>query len=423
MWAYKPVNSPAFSYIFASFRKSMNRDPNTRRASRSLCARRAHSPKAQRPLARAPCAAYPKYMKAALLLLTILASPAHAGVAVSAEAGAEASIPRISLQTSLSPMSGPALGSTFAPSLNASFAAPSAPMPIMAAPAALTANAVPVPLAASAIPAASAPEAPKPAAVLPAAEKGAPSFKTKILGMLKGMANPFGGKKSEEIPPSEAERLDREFTKRDVWSQVAPSARAEIETLRARKLSKADFKEHVRSAARAAMARMQAAAGTNNIGFHYNLHGGQREQYVGKGIHATMGDIALQYSMHGDRNQKVYFFQSMQTELYDLLNESHPQMLLFPSRMGSALNLFNVDAPEILAAKAEGRIRNHGAISMDFHGMGGVPYSAYLAPPIEVFHRTAKKVGLKKLTRDEETLATIRYLEAVVNAGAPYIPR
>lgn len=362
-------------------------------------------------------------MKASLLLLTMLASPARAGVAVSAEAGAEASIPRISLQTSLSPMSGPSLGTTFAPTLNASFAAPSAPIPVLAAPAALTVNALPTPLAATVIPAASVPETPKPAAV-PAAEKGAPSFKTKILGMLKGMANPFGGRKAEDIPPaSEAERLDREFAKLDVWSQVAPSARAEIETLRARNLSKADFKEHVRSAARAALARMQAAAGTNNIGFHYNLHGGQREQYVGKGIHATMGDIALQYSMHGDRNQKVYFFQSMQTELYDLLNESHPQMLLFPSRMGSALNLFNVDAPEILAAKADGKIRNHGAISMDFHGMGGVPYSTYLAPPVEVFHRTAKKVGLKKLTRDEETLATIRYLEAVVAAGAPYIPR
>lgn len=374
-------------------------------------------------------------MKAALLILTVIAAPARAGVAVSAEAGAEAAIPRISLQTTLSPMSGPSLGSTFAPSLNASLAAPTAPMPVLAAPAALTAQALPAPLAISAVTApqarpglsaASTPESPKDnpeAAAVPDAEKGAPSFKTKILGMLKGMANPFGGKKSEEVPASEAERLDKEFAKLDVWSQVAPTARAEIETLRARKLSKADFKEHVRSAARAAMARMQAAAGTNNIGFHYNLHGGQREQYVGKGIHATMGDIALQYSMHGDRNQKVYFFQSMQTELYDLLNESHPQMLLFPSRMGSALNLFNVDAPEILAAKAEGKIKNHGAISMDFHGMGGVPYSTYLAPPVEVFNRTAKKVGLKKLTRDEETLATIRYLEAVVAAGAPYIPR
>ncbi len=299
-------------------------------------------------------------------------------------------------------------------------------MPVLAAPAALTPQALPAPLAATVIPAASAPEAPKqnpaPAAV-PEAEKGAPSFKTKILGMLKGMANPFGGKKSEDIPPSEPERLDREFTKLDVWTQVAPSARAEIETLRARGLSKADFKEHVRSAGRAAMARMQAAAGTNNIGFHYNLHGGQREQYVGKGINATMGDIALQYSMHGDRNYKVYFFQSAQHDLYNLLDESHPQMLLFPSRMGHALNLFNVDAPVILAAKADGKIRDHGAISMDFHGMGGVPYSAYLAPPVEVFHRTAKKVGLKKLTRDEETLATIRFLEAVVAAGAPYIPR
>lgn len=367
-------------------------------------------------------------MKAALLFLTMLASTSRAGVAVSAEAGAEAAIPRISLQTTLSPMSGPSLGSTFAPGLNASFAAPSAPMPVLAAPAPLAISAVtapqtrPVPSAASTP--ASLKDNPEAAAAPSGVEKGAPSFKTKILGMLKGMANPFGGRKAEELAPaSEAERLDREFTKLDVWTQVAPSARAEIETLRARGLSKADFKEHVRSAARAARARMQDAAGTNNIGFHYNLHGGQREQYVGKGIHATMGDIALQYTIHGDRNYKVYFFQSAQHDLYNLLDESHPQVLLFPSRMGHALNLFNVDAPAILAAKAEGKIRDHGAISMDFHGMGGVPYSAYLAPPVEVFHRTAKKVGLKTLSRDEETLATIRYLEAVVLTGAAYVPR
>ena len=388
-------------------------------------------------------------MHAALILLT-LAFPAHAGVAVSAEAGADAAVPKISIQTTLSPLSGPALGTIFSPGLTTSLAAPSV----------VTAQQLPAPLAVSAMtpraaaivpatlhgerrsifapstpdlpngavgPSAAGPERaadPGAPAADPAAEPGAPSFKTKILGMLKTMANPFGGKSSEEAPPkSEAERLDKEFAALDLWSKVAPDARAEIERLRAAKTSKAEFKAYVRAAAQEATRRMEAAAGTSNIGFHYNLHGGRREDYVGKGINATMGDIALQYSMHGDRNYKVYFFQSAGHSLYDLLNESHPQQLVFPSRMGSALNMFDVEAPEIKAAMADGRIRNHGAISMDFHGMRGVPYSAYLAPPVEVFNKTAKKIGLTKLSRDEETLATIRFLEAAAAAGRPYIPR
>jgi hypothetical protein len=55
--------------------------------------------------------------------------------------------------------------------------------------------------------------------------------------------------------------------------------------------------------------------------------------------------------------------------------------------------------------------------------MRGVPYSTFLAPPLEVFVRTPKKVGLKKLSRDEETLATARFLEAAATAGGAYVPR
>jgi len=378
-------------------------------------------------------------MHAALLLMA-LAVPARAGVATSAEAGAEASVPRISLQTSLSPMTGPASGATLTPGLNAPLAAPQAPAPMpLAAPSALTPRALPAPLAASAIAspalatpaaikaaAAAAPDAPgaDPEKAASPADKAAPSFKTKILGMLKSMANPFGGKKAEEAPPAgEAERLDRDFAKLDLWGDVAPGAREEIERARAAKMSKAAFKEHVAREADAAIERIKKARGVSNIGFHFNLHGGRREDYVGKGIRATMGDIAARYDMNADRNQKVYFFQSAQHGGYVPLDASNGEILFFPSRMGYALNLFDLDAPELAAARADGRIRNFGAISMDFHGMGGVPYSAYLAPPVEVFIGTAKKIGLKKLTRDEETLATIRYLEAVAVRGGAFVPR
>ncbi|MBI2788757.1 MAG: hypothetical protein HYX59_08760 [Elusimicrobia bacterium] len=324
-------------------------------------------------------------MHAALLLL-MLSSPARAGVAVSAEAGADAAVPRISLQTSLSPMSGPALGATAAPGLNASLAAPSgltpqalpAPLPVsaVASPTALAPVATPAAVR-PVLSAAATPDAPNeaPESAASPSDKTQPSFKTKILGMLKSMANPFGGKKAEEAPPaSEAERLDREFAKLDLWGEVAPGAREEIEKARA-------------------------------------------------GIRATMGDIAARYDMNADRNQKVYFFQSAQHGGFVPLDASNGEILFFPTRMGHALNLFDLDAPELQAARADGRIKNFGAISMDFHGMRGVPYSAYLAPPVEVFIGTAKKLGLKKLSRDEETLATIRYLEAVATRGGAYVPR
>ncbi|MEQ1920639.1 MAG: hypothetical protein ABL955_15730, partial [Elusimicrobiota bacterium] len=246
----------------------------------------------------------------ALLLLLALALPARAGVVISAEAGADAAVPKISLQTSLSPISGPSLGATLTPGLSVSLAP-------LAAPALLTPQALPAPLAVSAIQpiqldqparpvlsAASTPDAPKPPADAAAPEdKAQPSFKTKILGMLKSLANPFGSKSAEETPPAnEAERLDREFSKIDFWGQVAPAARAEIEGLRARKLSKAELTAYVQTEADAAIERIQAARGVATIGFHYTLHGGRREEYVGVGIRATMGDIALRYSMNADAN-------------------------------------------------------------------------------------------------------------------------
>lgn len=242
------------------------------------------------------------------------------------------------------------------------------------------------------------------------------------LGVEAPAAKPVVRPAAPAVP--EAVRLDREFAKLDLWSKVGPAAKAEIEALRARKLSKAETKEYVRREVNAAFERIKASRGTANVGLHYNLHGGAREGYVGAGIRASKGDIALRYTMHGDTNDKVYFFQTAVNEAYTALDASNGEIMFFPSRMGSALSLFAVDAPELEAARADGRITNAGSISMDFHkGMRGVPYSAFLAPPLEVFVRTAKKVGLKKLSRDEETLATARYLEAAALAGGAYVPR
>ncbi|HEX4047095.1 MAG TPA: hypothetical protein VH309_04650, partial [Elusimicrobiota bacterium] len=286
----------------------------------------------------------------------------------------------------------------------------------------------PPPAALQAAPAASIPEGDGSrggSAAPEAAARPSSSPSSRIGAVLRRLANPFGTRSAEPVrAPSEAARLDREFSKLDLWSSVGPAAKSEIEGLRARKLAKAQTRAYVRREVNAAFARVMAARGTGNLGFHFNLHGGAREGYVGAGIRASKGDIALRYSTNGDFNDKVYFFQTSAHDAYTALDASNGELLFFPSRMGYALSVFAVDAPELRAARADGRIDNLGSISMDFHkGMRGVPYSAFLAPPSEVFVRTARKVGLKRLSRDEETLATARYLEAVLRAGGAFVPR
>lgn len=326
--------------------------------------------------------------------------------------------------------------------LSPSLAAPAAaPLPLPApapSPAAFAASAPRAPEAGSGAALAAAPpsapsegpgagHAPGPAGEAPErAPEGSPSFVSRTLSALSRLANPFGGgRKPAEAPPaaSESERLDREFSRLDLWAQAAPRAREEIAAARARREGKAAFQRYVQEEAAAAFERIKAARGVSNIGLHFNLHGGRRADYVGAGIRASMGDIALRYG-GGDRNMKVYFFQTAQHHPFDALDASNGEILLFPTRMGHVLSFFDVDAPELLAGKADGRIKDHGAISMDFHGMRGVPYSAFLAPPLPVFDGSARKaLGLGRLSRDEETLATLRYLEAALLAGGAFIPR
>lgn len=276
-----------------------------------------------------------------------------------------------------------------------------------------------------ALPASAAPAAEPPRDAAAAEPAASPAGPGRVRALLARLRDPFGSNNSAASPPvGEPQRLDREFSKIDFWARVGPAARAEIEGLRARRLKKAELRDYVRAQAAAAFDRIKAARGTRNIGLHYNLHGGARESYVGEGIRAAKGDISLRYTTNGDWNDKVYFFQTDVHHPYEALDARNGEILFWPTRMGSALSVFALDAPELRAARADGRITDGGSISMNFHkGLRGVPYSAFLAPPLTVFVGTAKKVGLRRLNRDEETLATIRYLEAALTAGAGYVTR
>ncbi|NNN04262.1 MAG: hypothetical protein HKL90_00030 [Elusimicrobia bacterium] len=337
--------------------------------------------------------------------LLLAAAPATAADVLIAPSRLEVPAASAALAAPLTaPVAVPGLGTAIlaSPALSFSAAAPAFALPALAAPAA-----EPVRPA----------QAEEPAAV--------PAGPGRVRALLARLRDPFGSKTSVAPPPvDEPQRLDREFSKIDFWTRVGPAARAEIEGLRARRRSKAELKNYVRRQAAEAFARIKAARGTQNIGLHYNLHGGIRQSYVGAGIRASKGDIALRYTTSGDWNDKVYFFQTDVHHPYDALDASNGEILFWPTRMGSALSVFALDAPELRAARADGRIADVGSISMNFHkGMRGVPYSTFLAPPLTVFVGTAKKLGLRRLSRDEETLATIRYLEAALSAGGGYVTR
>ena len=204
------------------------------------------------------------------------------------------------------------------------------------------------------------------------------------------------------------------FLAADHWAKIKEDFGEELARVRGLK-DKAAVTAYVRAEADKVLERIKGVHGSANIGFHYNLHGGQREQYVeGGGIRATMGDIALQYTMNGDRNYKVYFFQSANHSLYDVLNERNPQPMI--SRMGSVLMLFRRDSEYLKNAEATGAAARAGDISLDFDTSKawGIPYDTFLAPPLDVFNGVARKTGQKRLSRDEETLAVVRYIETAV---------
>lgn len=235
---------------------------------------------------------------------------------------------------------------------------------------------------------------------------------SKVGRILKRMASLFQSE-PERLSVEAAERVaDYErFSAKDHWTALREPLESELAALRAL-ATKERRREFLRRAGEEIVERLKTRGGSAELGFHYNLHGGQAREYAAAGmIRATRGDIALQYDMHAKPVDKVYFFRSG-VNLYDILDESHPQMLLFPSRMGSVLILFRADAP---ALQSSG-VQNPSAISLDFDSakLRGVPYEAFLAPPLEVFSGTAKKLGLGKLSRDEETLATMRLIEAAV---------
>jgi hypothetical protein len=232
----------------------------------------------------------------------------------------------------------------------------------------------------------------------------------------------------EPVDPIEAQKASvysahyREFAARDYWGRVRPGLARELAAVRALG-GKAAVRAYIRDEADKVLARIRAAHGTGNVGFHYNLHGGTPESYVRGGIRASVGDIALRYGFPGDPHDKVYFFQSSEHDLFSILDASNGERPW--ARMGTVLMLFRRDSP-VLAQALESRAASHPtAISLHFdtHRMRGIAYEDFLVPPLEAFKGVAKKSGQARLSRDEETLAVLRYIEAAVLDPAARLPR
>ncbi len=233
-----------------------------------------------------------------------------------------------------------------------------------------------------------------------------------------------------------ARRRYIDFLNTDYVAPVQEAITAEVLKFRDVK-SKAEQESYLRAEGEKIMARVREKFGIDNVGFHYNLNGGNGSDYVERGgLRVSRGDVGVQYGASKDFADKIYLFQSKTTNLFDVINATNPK-LLAGGRMGYELNIFRLDHEYFRQAVREGGITKATDISFDFNtdwlrrrefnkvgaGLVGIPYSMYLAPPIGVFQSTGKRFpALKRLSRLEETLVTMRRLEAILLSDKNFLP-
>jgi hypothetical protein len=203
-----------------------------------------------------------------------------------------------------------------------------------------------------------------------------------------------------------------------VWAEIKAEVKAELQKIR--ELGSGQRAVYLEEVSANVLKKLEVKAGSKNLATHFNLHGGMRDEYVAAGgIVAQRGDIGLAYGASNDFNQKVYFFRTADVSLTKILSTKNPNLIFFKERMGTVFIVFDLDAPVLQEYRAKKMITKDDQIFMNFDEsrlrMGakffGVPKAAFLFPPVEVFKRTKKILDENRLTWDEETLATLRFIE------------
>ncbi|MCB0349007.1 MAG: hypothetical protein KDD37_09220 [Bdellovibrionales bacterium] len=234
-------------------------------------------------------------------------------------------------------------------------------------------------------------------------------------GLLRACVALFAPQKSaieEEISAKE----DR------AWDNLRPQIATEMAIFRS--LPKNEKQAYLEKVSDSVTSYLEEVFHTDNLGFHYNLHGGGRDSYItGGGIHATQGDIATQLGHARDYSKKVYFFQSQQVGLLKVLDSTNPAFLFPRTRMGHVLILMDLNAPIMKRLEADGVIRNKQSIYFEVDDASprslkssngspiGVPAEAFVLPPLSVFTGISAKTGINRLNWDEQTLVMMRFIE------------
>ncbi len=177
----------------------------------------------------------------------------------------------------------------------------------------------------------------------------------------------------------------------------------------------------------------------NNLGVHYNMHGGKSEDYLAAGgIEA--GHPTINHLNHRDitplalapHYPEAYFYQTKHLPLHAILGLRHSDFPIFPRlRVGSLIVLFDLDSV-VAQHKKKGSLVAHTPHSLSIRNsltatqtdpanphhqdrtttnLVAIPLSAFLSPPLHVFPVARRTLEAQRLSWDEQTLAVLRFLE------------
>lgn len=193
---------------------------------------------------------------------------------------------------------------------------------------------------------------------------------------------------------------------------------------------------HLERVSDAVGSKIEGAYGVSSFGMHFNLNGGSPLDYItGGGVFAGKGsnDTVVNFksgSVPLDQlatDPEVYFYRSEATTLFEALNRGNSRLgplwnaILKNTRMGNVLVLFSLDSAEWKAEKESGELISATSNSMSFDErkvarssnsqLIGIKSSKFLLPPIPLYGYDVAALGIRRLSRNANTLIALRQIE------------